>query len=86
MGANAIKEARRTFPGLKVEVLKLQSRIEYKLRSPSYYIIMIKVNFSISFQATTITIATVADNLSFKTLSIILKSIQTLYDDTFSFQ
>ena len=82
MEAKAIKEARSTFPGLEVEVFKLQSRIEYKLRSPSYYIIMIKVNFSIGFQATTITIATVADNLSFKTSSIISKSSQTLYEET----
>ena len=34
------KEARGSFSGLKVEVLKLQSRVQDKLRSPSYYIII----------------------------------------------
>ena len=37
---NSIKEARGTFFGLRVEVLKLQSCIQDKLRSPSYYIII----------------------------------------------
>ena len=63
-----IKEARGSFSGLRVEVLKLQSRIQDKLRSPSYYIIiqhMIKVNFFIGFQATAITITTEAHSLSF---------------------
>ena len=35
-----IKEARGSFFGLRVEVLKLQSRIQDKLRSPLYYIII----------------------------------------------
>ena len=35
-----IKEARGSFFGLKMDVLKLQSRIQDKLRSPSYYIII----------------------------------------------
>ena len=35
-----IKEARSSFFGLRVEVLKLQSRIQDILRSPSYYIII----------------------------------------------
>ena len=35
-----VKEARSSFSGLGVEVLKLQSRIDDKLRSPSYYIIV----------------------------------------------
>ena len=34
------KEARGSFFGLRVEVLKLQSRIQDKPRSPSYYIII----------------------------------------------
>ena len=34
------KEARSSFSGLRVEVLKLQSRIEDELRSPAYYIII----------------------------------------------
>ena len=36
----SIKEARNSFSGLRLEVLKLQSRIEDKLRSLSYYIII----------------------------------------------
>ena len=39
LGMN-LKEARGSFFGLRVEVLKLQSRIQDKLRSPSYYIII----------------------------------------------
>ena len=35
-----IMEARGSFSGLRVEVLKLQSRVQDKLRSPSYYIII----------------------------------------------
>ena len=35
-----IKEARGSFFGRAVEVLKLQSRIEDQLRSPSHYIII----------------------------------------------
>ena len=35
-----IKEARGSFFGRGVEVLKLQSRIEDQLRSPSYYIMI----------------------------------------------
>ena len=35
-----IKEARGSFFGRGVEVLKLQSRIEDQFRSPSYYIII----------------------------------------------
>ena len=35
-----IKEARGSFFGLRVEVLKLQSRIQDTLRSPPYYIII----------------------------------------------
>ena len=35
-----LKEARGSFFGLRVEVLKLQSRIQDTLRSPSYYIII----------------------------------------------
>ena len=38
--AEGLKEARGSFFGLRVEVLKLQSRIQDKLRSPSYYIII----------------------------------------------
>ena len=38
--AKKLKEARRSFSGLRAEVLKLQSRIEDKLRSPRYYIII----------------------------------------------
>ena len=43
---------------------------------------MIKVEFIIGFEASTITIAAVARSLSFKTLSIISKSSQTSYDET----
>ena len=35
-----LKEARSSFSGLRVEVLKLQSRLQDKLLSPSYYIII----------------------------------------------
>ena len=35
-----LKEAQGSFLGLRVEVLKLQFRIQDKLRSPSYYIII----------------------------------------------
>ena len=35
-----LKEARGSFFGCGVEVLKLQSRIEDQLRSPSYYIMI----------------------------------------------
>ena len=35
-----IKEDRGSFFGLRVEVLKLQPRIQEKVRSPSYYIII----------------------------------------------
>ena len=35
-----LKEARGSFFGLRVEVLKLQSRIQDKLRSPSHYFII----------------------------------------------
>ena len=35
-----LKEVRSSFSSLSVKVLKLQSRIEDKLRSPSYYIII----------------------------------------------
>ena len=35
-----VKEARCSFSGLRVEVLKLQSYIQDKLRSPSYYIVI----------------------------------------------
>ena len=35
-----VKEDRDSFFGLRVEVLKLQSRIKDTLRSPSYYIII----------------------------------------------
>ena len=51
------------------------------LHTTSSFQHMIKVNFLIGFQATTITTATVAHSLSFKTLSIITKSSQTLYDE-----
>ena len=34
------KEARGSFFGIRVEVLKLQSRTQDKLRSPSHYIII----------------------------------------------
>ena len=37
---DGIKEAQGSFFWLRVEVLKLQSRIQDKLRSPSYYIII----------------------------------------------
>ena len=37
---SSVKEARGSFSGLRVEVLKLQSPIQDKLRSPSYYIII----------------------------------------------
>ena len=64
-----IKEARGSFFELRVDVLKLQSRIQDKLRSPSYTTSssqhMIKVNFLIGFQATVITIATEVHSLSF---------------------
>ena len=40
------KEVRSSFSALRVEVLKLQSRIEDKLRSPSYYIINSKYDQS----------------------------------------
>ena len=54
------KEARSSFSGLRVEVLKLQSRIEDELRSPAYYKITgSKLIFLCGFQAETIAIATV---------------------------
>ena len=58
-----LKEARGSFFGRGVEVLKLQSRIQDQLRSPSYYIIISTYDqrlFLVGFQATTSTIAMVA--------------------------
>ena len=66
-----------------MEVLKLQSRIEDTLRSPSYsssFQHMIKVHFFIGVEVTGTTIATVAHSPSFQTeLSI---SSETLYEKT----